>query len=541
MLSNATVTPSLPRADGGADQGAPGLTGVEGPGPVLRVDLGEIDDNQLVESVRAGDERAFELLYDRYQRRIGAFVLGRVGDHGRAEDITQDVFISALRRIRATPPGVAIHFKPWIYEIAKNACIDQFRRSQRSEEVSYDADRGLGAGDHARLVSVAPAPDVQVDAKQRFEDLRRAFGGLSAVHHQVLVLRELEGLSYREIGERLGMSRAAVESTLFRARRHLSHEFDELSTGRRCQRIQGTLSAAVGRPLASRDQRRVARHLSHCSGCRRHAVACGARPLLAPSARRLAAWTPWPLLALGRRLLPSHRDSAPARGASLSTLAQLTGSVSPGADSLGLGWAGIVAGAVAVAALGAGGVVAISGSAPSVRPAPVVSAASASVATVTAVARTPSRADRLGQVIAGSTSARLSSPPSAPVTRTPADALPDGSASLGLLVPVTSTPTRSLHPGRPAPQHPALQEIGPPVVPAPPAVALPLASGVVAVESPGPAPALNAPPAPMPAPLPSATPAGVLGAAPAPGPSTAPSPLSPSSRPRSRPGVSAAG
>jgi len=282
----------------------------------------------------------------------------------------------------------------------------------------------------------------------------------------------------------------------------------------------------------------VARHLSHCSCCRRHAVACGARPLLAPSARRLAAWTPWPLLALGRRLLPSHRDSAPARGASLSTLAQLTGSVAPGADSLGLGWAGIVAGAVAVAALGAGGVVATSGSAPP-RPAPVVSAPFASVATVTAVARTPSRADRLGQSIAGSTSARLSSPPSAPVTRAPADTLPDGTASLGLLVPVTSTPTRSLHPGRPAPQHPALQEIGPPVVPAPPAVALPLASGVVAVESPGPAPALNAPPAPMPAPLPLATPAGVLGAAPAPGPGTAPSSLS---RPPSpRPGASAAG
>ena len=69
-----------------------------------------------------------------------------VKDHGRAEDITQEVFISALRRMRETERPIA--FKPWIYEIAKNACIDQFRRSRRAEEVSFDAGEGLGGADH---------------------------------------------------------------------------------------------------------------------------------------------------------------------------------------------------------------------------------------------------------------------------------------------------------------------------------------------------------------------------------------------------------
>jgi len=61
-----------------------------------------------------------------------------VRDHGRAEDVTQEVFMSALRRMRATDTPIA--FKAWVYEIAKNACIDAFRRSRRVEEVSFDAD-----------------------------------------------------------------------------------------------------------------------------------------------------------------------------------------------------------------------------------------------------------------------------------------------------------------------------------------------------------------------------------------------------------------
>ena len=90
--------------------------------------------------MRRGDDRAFEALYQRYHRRIHAYVFGMVKDHQRAEDVTQEVFVSALRRMRATERPIA--FKPWVYEIAKNACIDQFRRSKRAEEVSYNAEDG---------------------------------------------------------------------------------------------------------------------------------------------------------------------------------------------------------------------------------------------------------------------------------------------------------------------------------------------------------------------------------------------------------------
>jgi RNA polymerase sigma factor (sigma-70 family) len=255
-------------------------------------------DLTLVAAVRRGDDRAFELLYGRYQRRISAYVYGMVKDHGRAEDITQDVFISALRRMRETERPIT--FKPWIYEIAKNACIDQFRRSRRAEEVSMDAGEGLGSADHGRLVAGDPSPDDAVDAKQQLDHLCGAFGGLSDSHHEILVLREFEGLSYREIGERMGLSRPGVESTLFRARKRLGEEYDELVSGKRCVRIQSIIASAGSSALGTRDSRRLARHIAHCQPCRRQAVASGLdTAALAPrplrrAVERAAAFLPLP-------------------------------------------------------------------------------------------------------------------------------------------------------------------------------------------------------------------------------------------------------
>src|SRR5437868_6511716 len=149
---------------------------VEHDGPIAVV-----GDHALVAAVRRGDDRAFEALYTGYHRRIHSYVLGMVKDHQRAEDVTQEVFVSALRRMRATERPIA--FKPWIYEIAKNACIDQFRRSRRAEEVSFDAEDGAGAMEAARLTA-GHSPDVAMDAKQQIDDLCGAFGGLSDAHHE---------------------------------------------------------------------------------------------------------------------------------------------------------------------------------------------------------------------------------------------------------------------------------------------------------------------------------------------------------------------
>ncbi len=314
-----------------------------------------LTDAELVADVRRGSDRAFEELYARYHRRIAAYVHGMVGDYGRAEDIAQDVFMSALRRMRDTDREIA--FKPWLYEIAKNACIDQFRRARRTQEVSYDADEGLGGADYGRLVAVGPLPDAAVDQKMAIDNLRGAFGGLSATHHEILVMRELEGLSYREIGKRLGMSRASVESTLFRARRRLGEEYQELVSGERCLRVQDIIVAAGAAVPGVRDQRRMAAHLSHCQPCRRHAKVAGldAAALVAPRGVRakIAALVPLPAF-LRRRWFDEELAPATANH-HVGTLAQLTAQLGSSVDPAVASWAKAAGMAAVLAAAGVTG------------------------------------------------------------------------------------------------------------------------------------------------------------------------------------------
>ena len=315
------------------------------------------DDQKLVARIRRGDDRAFELLYERYHRRIHAYVLGMVKDHGRAEDVTQEVFLSALRRMRETEQPLA--FKPWLYQIAKNSCIDAFRRSKRTEEVSYDADDALAPADHSKLVASGASPDAAVAAKLELDSLCGAFGGLSETHHEILVLRELEGLSYAEIGRRMGMSRPAVESTLFRARRRLTEEYDDIVSGARCERIQGIILAAVEAKLGTRDTRRLARHLSHCQPCRREALVAGldrelfARPTVRERvANKIAGILPFPIFAKLRKSTEGAESAAPPPSGRAAAFLQHLPMLS---DHLQSGWGKAAAGAaVIVAGVGAG-------------------------------------------------------------------------------------------------------------------------------------------------------------------------------------------
>jgi RNA polymerase sigma factor (sigma-70 family) len=324
------------------------------PAPVRAATLQS--DTELVAAVRRGDDRAFEELYARYHRRISSYIFGMVKDHARAEDLTQEVFMSALRRMRDTDRPIA--FKPWIYEIAKNACIDQFRRSKRAEEVSYDAEEGMGAADYGRLTSSDATPDVAMERRQDLDHLRGALGGLSEAHHQILVMREFEGLSYREIGERMGMSRPSVESTLFRARKRLSEEYDELVSGQRCVRVQGIIAGASGGGLGARDRRRMARHLSYCQACRRHAYSAGLGDVIPAKTgvgAKIAAWLPMPFF-LQKRLL-GLRGSGGSDGSHAGALAHWSASASQ-FEPAAAGWTKAVATAatLAVAGVGAGAV-----------------------------------------------------------------------------------------------------------------------------------------------------------------------------------------
>jgi RNA polymerase sigma factor (sigma-70 family) len=309
-------------------------------------------DYELVAAARAGYDPAYEELYRRYYGRIAAYVYRLVGDFARAEDVTQDTFLSALRRLRATESEIA--FKPWIYEIARNASIDLYRRNSRAEEVSINADVGMRPADRQRLVG-STAPDAAAVDRERLSNLQSALDELAESHNQIIVLRELEGLSYREIAERMGTTRASVESTLFRARRRLEHEYSELDSGRRCAAMSATITRLSEGIASPRDRRRLARHLRRCAGCRRSARELGVDTAVerAPVRSKVAALLPLP--ALFRRGLHAREAAAPVQAARLGfqhTLTSWASSGGLGMEAVSTAWAKGAAAVAAVAIVG---------------------------------------------------------------------------------------------------------------------------------------------------------------------------------------------
>ncbi len=284
--------------------------------PLLAATATEAPDEHLVAAARDGSDEAFEALFRRYQDRVVGYVRGMVSDHGRAEDIVQEAFMSALRSLRRTDQE--INFRPWIYEIAKNACIDHLRRARRTQEVSIDSD-DFSPVEENRISQVASGTDATVTRRNQLESLRMAFHDLPPTQHEILVMRELEGLSYDSIGNRMGLTRGAVESLLFRARRRLRDGFDEIDTGARCQRMRTAMEGVTDGSVRARDRRRLSSHLHHCKPCRRHAVAMGLDSLVLGleqsrarrAAQRAAAFLPLPAF-LRRRLEDAAGGLGPA-------------------------------------------------------------------------------------------------------------------------------------------------------------------------------------------------------------------------------------
>jgi RNA polymerase sigma factor (sigma-70 family) len=328
----------------------------------------EASDEQLVEWAQTGSSEAFAVLFRRYRPAIGRYAGRILGDDARAEDIVQEVFLSALRNIGTLdrPAG----FKPWLYRIAHNTCVDHMRRNRRAEEVSIDANL-LPPSEEIRLFRKGPSTHAAVAQKEDVKNLREAFGGLPPAQSEVLVMRELEGLSYDEIALRLGVTRASVESTLFRARQGLRDEYGEIATGERCLRMRPVIARLAEGMGGLRDRRALARHVRGCQPCRRDAWAMGlgGSALEAPATgirgglSRVASLLPLPWLIHRRADGADPASSAGAGGGSFATQAQtamtnLSSSVGIGADQAATAIHKAVAVVAAVAVVGGSGYVA---------------------------------------------------------------------------------------------------------------------------------------------------------------------------------------
>ena len=177
-------------------------------------------DWELVQRARQGDREAFRELVERYQRKIAALALGMLRNREDALDIVQETFTKAYQGLDRFKGDAA--FYTWVYRIAYNLCVDHQRRSAKQPQVSLDADEP-GSGP-AGAVPDGPRPDEPFERARDAEIGRRldqAIRELTPDHRAVILLRELEGLSYEEISQVLECPKGTVMSRLHYARRQL--------------------------------------------------------------------------------------------------------------------------------------------------------------------------------------------------------------------------------------------------------------------------------------------------------------------------------
>lgn len=190
-----------------------------------------MDDRELVDAARAGDRDAFRTLFERYQRRAYSLAYGVVRNADDALDVVQDAFIKAHRyldRFEGTSS-----FYTWLYRIVMNLSIDHIRKTKRSRAVDFtdqtvkEDDARVGEDDLLPRILGGNPGRALVDKEIRAR-IERALGELSDNHRAVLVMRELEGLSYEEMAQVMGCSKGTIMSRLFHARRNMQKRLIDL-------------------------------------------------------------------------------------------------------------------------------------------------------------------------------------------------------------------------------------------------------------------------------------------------------------------------
>lgn len=168
----------------------------------------------LVAQAQAGDVRAFAALVRHYQNRVFRFILRLSANREDAMDLTQETFMKAYQALPAWQPQA--QFSTWLLRIAHNTTLDLLRRRQRLSFVPYGE---LAADEQGpALPDPAPQPDERLAGWQSIQLLDRVLRELPLEHREILLLRELEDLSYTEIASTLDIAEGTVKSRLARAR-----------------------------------------------------------------------------------------------------------------------------------------------------------------------------------------------------------------------------------------------------------------------------------------------------------------------------------
>lgn len=183
----------------------------------------EADDHELVESCKGGDRRAFKVLVQRYERKVYAVAYGFLRNQEDALDVVQEAFIKVHRYLPNFEGQSS--FYTWLYRIVANLCIDHLRRVGRKRDVEFDDrirhDGEKDAGGDLLPISSLGDPSEAVKNKEILSAVEESLGHLSEKHRAVIVMRELQGMSYADMAKAMNCSKGTIMSRLFHARRNM--------------------------------------------------------------------------------------------------------------------------------------------------------------------------------------------------------------------------------------------------------------------------------------------------------------------------------
>ena len=184
-------------------------------------------DQRLVESAQRGDKRAFELLVEKYQRKLARLLSRFVRDPGELEDVTQEAFIKAYRALPSFRGDSA--FYTWLYRIgvntAKNYLMAMGRRAPTSTEVVAEDAEGYAEGELLRDINT---PESLLLSKEIAGTVNAAIEALPEELRSAIQLRELEGMSYEDIAKLMECPIGTVRSRIFRAREAIAERLKPL-------------------------------------------------------------------------------------------------------------------------------------------------------------------------------------------------------------------------------------------------------------------------------------------------------------------------